>query len=132
MWSDRYYYLNIYKNESLDGEISTKTLQAFIKSIPELVEEPEGLSYRNNNDFPFIHLELLKVKNVNSWSSNDKNKKTTNFIAIVCEKGNGLNKVELFKVCIQLAFFLNWTLVDECTDHEAENFVIWKAENNNL
>lgn len=132
MWSDRYYYLNIYKNESLDGEISTKTLQAFIESIPELVEEPEGLSYRNNTDFPFIHLELLKVKNVNSWSSNDKNKKTANFIAIVCEKGNGKNKVELFKVCIQLASFLNWTLVDECTDHEEENFVIWKAENNDL
>lgn len=130
MWSNNYYYLNIYQNETLEGEVSTQILRAFLKDMSELVEK-DKFTFENNLSFPFINLLLLKADNPNSWNASDTDEKSTNLITIVCAKGEEINFNELKRIFIRIASFLNWTLVDECSDDGYENFVIWKPEGEN-
>jgi len=126
MWSDRYYYLNIYKDENLSESVSTSKVKELISSIPELVESGE-FEFKNREGFPFIDVTLLNVKSTDSWSSNDADAEKTNFIPIECAKGQEINFDELKKVFIQIAEGLGWMLVDERTDDEIDNFVLWDA-----
>ena len=114
MWSDRYYYLNIYKDESLSGDVSTIQLREFLATIPQLEQRGE-FEFRNTAAFPFTSLWLLNANSIRSYSSNDTDSKRTNLITIVCSKGQHVDFRELKNVFSQIASYLNWTLVDEET-----------------
>ena len=129
MWSDSYYYLNIYKDEKLSSEIDTDELRTFISTIPALEKNGE-YKFKNTKDFPFIDLLLLKVNDVNNWNENDFNSKKTNMIAIVCSKGNEVNFKKIKFVLIKIASFLNWELVNEETDDGIENDTMWTNQIN--
>ena len=129
MWSDRYYYLNIYKDESLSSDVSTIQLREFIATIPQLEQRGE-FEFSNTASFPFTSLWLLKAKSICSWSSNDTDPKRTNLITIVCSKGDNVDFRVLESVFTQIASYLNWTLVDEETDDGIENYIIWAPEKN--
>lgn len=128
MWSDRYYYLKIYKDESLSSDSDTKELRDFIAGIPELVQT-DKFEFKNKEPFPFTRLLILKAKNPDNWTEKDTNSKRTNLITIVCGKGEHVDFTEMQKVFIKIATFLNWKLVDEETDDGIENYTIWKPEN---
>lgn len=128
MWSDRFYYFNIYKDEYLSSNWDTKELRDFINEIPELKQVDE-YEFKNNLPFPFTQLLLLNAKTIKSWTESDINSKHSNLITIVCGKGKNVDFEELKRVFIQIASFLNWKLVEEETDNGIENFVIWEPEN---
>jgi len=127
MWSDRYYYLNIYKNERLSEEVSTTELTEFISGISEL--ENDGiLKFKNIDSAPFVRLALLKSQSANSWSEGDRNSKSTNLITVVCSKVDGSDFEKVQNLLTQIAKFLNWKLVNEETDDGIKNFVLWQAK----
>lgn len=127
MWSDKYYYLNIYKNESLSGEVSTDQLVDFLSNIPEL-NKLGKFEFGNREPFPYTQLLLLKANSLNGWSKNDTNSKKTNLITIVCSKGENIDFEALERVFVKVASYLNWSLIDEETDDGIENHIIWKPE----
>lgn len=77
MWSDRYYYLNIYKDQSLSEDTDTRELIKFLDTIPEL-EKKGRFAFKNKGTFPFFTLLLLKAKNLHNWSENDSDPTKTN------------------------------------------------------
>ncbi|MBO9701866.1 MAG: hypothetical protein J7604_16785 [Sporocytophaga sp.] len=127
MWSDKYYYLNIYYDETLSRDFDTQTLVAFMKSLPEL-KEKEALMFGNAPDFPFTNILLLKAKGLNQWSDRDRNIEKTNLIAIVCTKDTVPNFEKHQSLFIKIATFMDWQLVDEHTDDDIENYVLWAPE----
>ncbi|MFD2562913.1 hypothetical protein [Aquimarina rubra] len=127
MWSDNYYYLNIYKDESLSHEVSTNKLIDFIDAIPEL-ERSGAYKFKNTKSFPYTQLLLLKSKNLDSWNEKDTNAKSTNLITIVCSKGAHIDFKEIERVFVKIASFLQWTIVEEKNDDGIENYTIWKPE----
>jgi hypothetical protein len=127
MWSDRYYYLNIIHDEQLSLDHDTKKLREFIKSLPEL-EQMGDYNFRNTKMFPFVEIFLLKANSIDSWIGNDTDSQKTNLISIVCAKGDKADFEKLKQTFIKIASFLNWQLIDECTDDGIENFILWKPE----
>lgn len=86
MWSDKYYYLNIYKDENLSSTCSTKELRDFLVNIPELKQVNE-YEFKNSKSFPFTQLLILKATSVDNWSNLDINPKVSNLVTIVSQKG---------------------------------------------
>lgn len=125
MWSDRYYYLNIYKDENLSANWDTKELREFLGGIPELIQVGK-YEFKNSEPFPFTQLLLLKVRNKDNWTGSDTNSIHSNLITIVCGKGEHIDYEAIKRVFIQIASFLNSKLVDEETDDGIENFTIWE------
>ena len=125
MWSNKYYNLNIYKNEALTDYVETAKLRAFLNSVIQF-KQISKYAYKNNEDFPFLNLLLLKAKSLDNWDNSDCNSRKTNLIAIVIRKDMD-TKFEKIKIpFIKVASFLNWKLVDEQTDDGKESFIIWK------
>lgn len=127
MWSDRYYYLNIYKDEDLSSVFDTKELRDFINRIPEL-SLVNNYEFKNTEAFHFTQLLLLYANSIDNWTGSDTHPKKTNLITIVCRKGEQVDFNELKRVFIPIASFLQWTFVDEETDDGIENYTIWKPE----
>ncbi|WOI21916.1 hypothetical protein [Nonlabens ulvanivorans] len=109
MWSDRYYYLNIYKDESLGSYCDTKILREFLNSIPELQQKSKH-EFDNVKPFPFTQLLLLNANSIDNWSGSDTNAKRTNLITIVCGKNEHVNFKELKRVFEQISSFIDWSL----------------------
>ncbi|MDJ1483632.1 hypothetical protein QNI16_24245 [Cytophagaceae bacterium YF14B1] len=124
MWSDRYYYLNIYYDKQLNAEVSTARLITFLQSIPQLMQYGE-FKFSNIESFPFIRILLLRAKSLSYWSDSDVDSNLTNLITIVCTKGKKEDFTKIMDVLIPIASFVNWQLVDELTDDEIEDFVLW-------
>ncbi len=122
MWSNEYCYLNIYKDDLLSEEFSTKKLVDFLSKIPEL-EQVSEFEFKNKEIFPFVRLILIKAKDIDSWSENDGCSKT-NLIPIVYSKEEYTKDIE--KVLIRIASFLKWNLVNEETEDGIENYIVWK------
>ena len=106
MWSDRYYYFNIYADKELSKFVNTKELILFLNTILELKYEEKG-SYRNVKGFPFLDMQLLNVKNVDSFSSNDFSEKETNFVSLVCAKGCENEFMDVKRV-LDFLFLVAW------------------------
>lgn len=125
MWSDRYYYLNIFHDEELSVYYNTKELIDFLKTMPEL-KQTGNFKFSNSSQFPIlINLILLYARHLNSWNDNDTDQLKTNLITIVCTKDNLENFERLKSLFIKIATFVNWQLEDEHTDDGIENYVIW-------
>ncbi|NID09536.1 hypothetical protein [Fibrivirga algicola] len=125
MWSDRYYYLNIYHDEQLSVDFDTQQLTDFIKSLPQF-EQKGKFSFTNSKQFRvFSDITLLSADQIHSWSSLDSGIRT-NLVSIVCAKDPTIDFQIVQTVLIQIATYLNWQLVDEQTDDGIENFVLWK------
>jgi hypothetical protein len=127
MWSDKYYYWNIYQDKQLSADFDTQTLTSFLKSLPEL-EQVGDYFFQSPPPFPFADISLLYARSINSWSSNDVNDKKTNLIAIVCAKDNAENFEKLKSLFIRIATFINWQLVDEQTDEGIEDYILWQPK----
>nr|WP_294937869.1 hypothetical protein [uncultured Flavobacterium sp.] len=127
MWSDGYYYLNIYYDKDLSASFETENLRNFLMSISEL-KQNSNYKFSNQQDFPFTEILLLNARNSDNWSENDVNKKKTNLLAIVCQKSDEANFQKLKNVFIKITDFLSWQLVDEKNDDGIEDFVIWKSQ----
>ncbi len=110
MWSNQYNYLNICKDNLLSEYYSTLELVSFISEISEL-ELYGNFNFKNKSTFPFMQLQLLNAKNIDSWSEKDTGSKT-NLITIVCTKEkDDFEKVE--KILIKIASFLKWNIIKE-------------------
>lgn len=129
IWSDNYYYLNIYKDEKLNSTFYTKELREFINRIPEL-NLVSKYEFKNTESFPFTQLLLLNAKSVDSWTATDTHPNKTNLITIVCGKGEQVDFNDLKRVFISIASFLNFFFVDEETDDGIENYIIWEPDKN--
>jgi hypothetical protein len=127
MWSNEYYYFNIYKDKNLSADFDTKKLQFFLDTLPEL-KKAGDFCYKNNTTFPFTEFRLLFANSNSNYSSNDTNPIKTNLLPIVCSKYDKDNFDKYKSLFIKIASFLNWQFVDECTDDDIEDFVIWKPE----
>jgi hypothetical protein len=124
MWSDRYYYLNIFHDKELSLFCSTQTLKNHLSSFPELMKDGD-FHFKESTLFPFASINLLYAKSYDSWSGDDTNDDYTNLIAIVCAKKNEEIFQTQLPVFIRIASFLGWTLVDERTDDEVEDYILW-------
>lgn len=72
-----YYYI---KKDRLSDTWDTGEILRFLRLSGIFVEKEQGVFVRQA---PFISLSLMKVKDVNSWSSCDFDFKETNYISIV-------------------------------------------------
>jgi hypothetical protein len=125
MWSDRYYYLNIYADDYLSYSHDTNDLVAFLNTLPQL-KQIGPYTFRNSNSLPyFVDLSLLAAHYLTSWSSNDTGPNTT-LIAVVCAKDASADFELIKPVLVSIATYLNWQLVDEETDDGEENFILWQ------
>ena len=130
MWSDRHFYFDIYKDKNLSSSVETKSLRAFLDTLPEL-KKTSDFNYRNvPNSNISIDLLILYAKSVDSWSSDDTNSKKTNLLTIVCTKRDSAVFEQHKTLLIKIASFLNWQLVDERTDDGIDDFVIWAPKTN--
>jgi hypothetical protein len=130
MWSNKYYYLNIFHDAELTVYFNTKELIDFLKTIPEL-KQTGNFTFSNSPQFPiYINLILLYARHLNSWNDNDTNQQKTNLITIVCTKDNPENFELLKSIFIKIATFINWQLEDEHTDDDIENLIIWSPDKN--
>lgn len=130
MWSDRYYYINIYHDKGLSVECNTSQLVAFLRELPEL-QQKSPFEFTNTEQLPFAELLLLRAKDADNWSeARDASSVKTNMIAIVCAKDSPEKFQQLKVAFIKIASFLNWQLVDEQTDDGIEDFVLWQPEGN--
>jgi len=120
MWSDQFYYLNIYKDEHLSEDIDLSVLQAFLDSLPGIVKVDD-----HNYNCSYLSITLLFAKSNQAWSSLDIDNKKVNLLSIICRKNKEINFEEQKETLIKIASFLNWQLVDEESDDGIENFVIW-------
>lgn len=125
MWSDKYYYLNIFHDAGLQEYADTGELVAFLKTLPELHQTGE-YTFSNHRTYPtFIGLSLLYARHLNNWSEKETNAERTNLIAVVCGKSDDERFEQAKSLLVRIASFLRWQLVDEETDDGVENFIIW-------
>jgi len=75
-----YYYV---KTDCIKSTWDTKEIEAFLLNDDRFVSKGNG-SFDHNNTF--LSLQLMLVKDYNSWSSNDYNSSKTNYIDIVTHK----------------------------------------------
>ena len=128
MWSDRYYYLNIFHDAELSVYFNTAALIEFLKTLPEL-KQTDNFTFSNSPEFPMhISLILLCARSLNSWNDGDTDPLRTNLIAIVCTKDKVRGFEQLKNIFIKIASYVNWQLVDELTDDDVEDEVIWAPE----
>ncbi|MGD1847633.1 MAG: hypothetical protein ACFB10_19760 [Salibacteraceae bacterium] len=125
MWSDRYYYLNIYKDKSLNTHCSTERLIYFLNDFPEL-QQKEMYRFGNADGLPFVDMWLLFTPTLSSWSNYSTDPIKTNLISIVCAKGVYGRWELLQPIFVKIASYLHWSLVDEETDGGQEDFILWK------
>ncbi len=75
MWSDKYYYLNIFHDEELSVHCNTKELIHFLKTMPEL-KQTGDFTFSNNSRFPLsINFTLLYARHLTSWSDRYESRK---------------------------------------------------------
>ena len=129
MWSDKYFYLNIYKDKNLSSNWDTRELRAYINGIPEL-RQANKYEFENIEAFPFTQLLLMNANSLDTWTDSDNHPQKTNLITIVCGKGELVDFNKLKNVFIQIASFLQWKLVDEETDDGLEHYTIWEPNKN--
>lgn len=128
MWSDRYYYLNIYHDAELSVDHSTGVLIDFLKTLPELTQKG-NFTFTNSAEFPiYVSLSLFYARALGNWNDRDTDQQKTNLAVIVCAKDNEQNFEKLKYLFIKIAAFLNWQLVNERTDDGVEDDVIWAPE----
>ena len=72
-----YYYI---KTDCRSNAWETTDIQDYLRSFTILDEKPNGIFTSKD---PFLDLSLMKVKNMNSWSSLDFDKNETNYVSIV-------------------------------------------------
>ncbi|MEN2400124.1 hypothetical protein GKZ90_0010065 [Flavobacterium sp. MC2016-06] len=120
MWSDRYYYLNIYSDKELSTSFNTLEIRNFLESLKELKKKSDFV-FNNQTDFPFTIIILLNARNIDSWSDKDVNESKTNLLSIVCAKSNDEDFKILKETFIKIAKFLNWKLIEEDSENEIKN-----------
>ncbi|MBC8152665.1 MAG: hypothetical protein H7Z72_07120 [Bacteroidetes bacterium] len=124
MWSDKYYYLNIYHDKELRVDCDTNQLVSFLKSLSQL-KQTTTTAFTNSDRLPlYIDITLLWTNHINSWSDKDRATQRTNLIAIVCAKDKLKDFQELKDTFIKIATFLTWQLVDEQNDEGIEDFIL--------
>ena len=82
MWSPFYGYYYI-KTPTIYDSMETKVVENYLEGISGIIKNAEG-SY--SFDGEFLSLQLMNVKNFDSWSSNDYSREKVNYIAIVTSK----------------------------------------------
>lgn len=73
----KYYYV---KTDCRSNCWETSEIQKFLRSFDMFDEHENGIFVCKN---PFIDISLMKVKDLNIWSSNDFDETATNYISIV-------------------------------------------------
>ena len=72
-----YYYI---KTDCLSNTWDTTEIQDYLLSFTIFEEKANGIFTSKN---PFLDISLMKVKDLNSWSSLDFDKDATNYVSIV-------------------------------------------------
>ena len=103
----RYYHVS---KDCISQTWNTKEIESYLSSKGDFDNEGKG-SYKHNTSF--LSLQLMLVKDYNSWNSNDYNKTRTNYIVIITSKK--LNPtVETFIQDFET--FLGWRIIEETDD----------------
>lgn len=90
-----YYYV---KTDCHSNIWDTAEIQRFLRSLNMFEEKQNGIF---SSQDPFINISLMKVKELNSWSSLDFNKDGTNYFSIVTSELSDSN-VRVKDLFIQL------------------------------
>lgn len=96
-----YYYM---KTDCRSNTWDTIEIQEFLRSLNMFEEKQNGIFSSQN---PFINISLMKVKDLNSWSSLDFDKDETNYLSIITSElsDNDTCIKDLFKKLEQLLCF---------------------------
>jgi ribonuclease HIII len=129
MYSDQYFYFTLRPDLELSEKISIELVKSFLNSIEE-IKEKTSVTYQNNEMYPWITLDLINAKSMNSWSSN-KDIEDVNLISIVGSKNTLTdtfeNKRKYYLTLLEkIADYLKWEIVEEETEDGIENFVVYK------
>lgn len=100
-----YYYI---KTDCRSNTWDTVEIQGYLRSFAMLEEKPNGIFISKD---PFLDISLMKVKDLNSWSSLDFDKDETNYVSIVTSGFSeenievkkllkGLEQLLGFRICI--------------------------------
>lgn len=99
-----YYYI---KTDCRSNTWDTIEILDYLRSFSMLTEKPNGIFVSKN---PFLDISLMKVKDLNSWSSLDFDENETNYVSIVTSDYSeenievknllkGLEQLLSFRIC---------------------------------
>lgn len=99
-----YYYI---KTDCRSSTWNTTEIQNYLRSFTIFEEKSNGIFISKN---PFLDISLMKVKDLNSWSSLDFDKDETNYVSIVTSEFSeenievknllkGLEQLLGFRIC---------------------------------
>lgn len=99
-----YYYI---KTDCRSNTWDTIEVLDYLRSFDMLIEKPNGIFVSQN---PFLDISLMKVKDLNSWSSLDFDENETNYVSIVTSDYSeenievknllkGLEQLLSFRIC---------------------------------
>lgn len=99
-----YYYIT---TDCRTNTWSTMEIQEYLRSFTIFEEKSNGIYICQE---PFLNISLMKVKDLNSWSSLDFNKDETNYVSIITSRFSeenigvksllkGLEQLLGFRIC---------------------------------
>ena len=125
MWSPYFYYLNIVHDLELSVYCNTGELIRFLNTLPEL-QQIDSFQFKSAGYLPFsVDMLLLNARSYSSWSDLDTDLEKTNLIAMVCTKNTSETFEQAKGILIKVAAFQNWQLINEYSDNDIEDDVIW-------
>lgn len=94
-----YYYI---KTDCLSNTWNTSEIRDFLCELGCFTPKPYGEFF---SEIPFLDISLMKVKDVNSWSSFDYDEEETNYISIVKSDDKEESVLEILKKIEQFLGF---------------------------
>lgn len=110
---DMYNYFYI-KTDCRSNTWDTIEILDYLRSFTMLTEKDNGIFVSQN---PFLNISLMKVKDLNNWSSLDYNKEETNYVSIVTSDFSEEN-VEIKKLLKGLEQLLGFRICSDNCERE--------------
>ena len=119
MWSDKYYYYNIQFDEKFGQKLANSTIVSVLLET-KLFKQTNPQSFTNTDKFPWVDIFLTETYD-NNFSAHDNENQFVTLIAIVCPKGQDVNRQVYIDAFKKVADKLNWKLYLEEDDEGKEN-----------
>lgn len=102
----RYYYIS---TDCIENKWNTMDVERFISNYGGFVQTEGGFKHISS----FCDIQLLNIKNYESWNSNDYDKMETNYISITTSKILVAETVKFFE---DFELFIGWRICEETDD----------------
>jgi len=102
-----YFYIS---TDCISNTLNTREIELYLMNKGCFISNGLG-SFKHN--LTFLSIQLMLVKNYNSWSSNDYNKEKTNYITITTSKEINSIVEQFFR---EFEIFIGCHIIEETDD----------------